>query len=75
MRIRQFMIGQLECLITQLHQSVSPEARFRFVNVAYWASEEAFEAAVARQEFRSIQSASSFNAGLYRTIVPQRATR
>lgn len=37
----------------RLHQALSPEARFQFVNVAHWDSRGAWEAAQARPEFRA----------------------
>ncbi|MGE5762650.1 MAG: antibiotic biosynthesis monooxygenase family protein [Mycobacterium leprae] len=37
----------------RLHQALSPNARFQFVNVAHWDSREAWEAAQANPEFRA----------------------
>jgi heme oxygenase (mycobilin-producing) len=54
---------------TALHQSLHDE-RFRFVNVAQWTSEEAFNAAVRSQGFR--ESASELrwpmSPALYRVV-------
>jgi heme-degrading monooxygenase HmoA len=38
---------------TRLHRSLSPQADFRFVNVALWQSAQAFQAATSQREFRS----------------------
>jgi heme-degrading monooxygenase HmoA len=40
-------------LATSLHRSVGPDPDFRFVNVAHWASAEAFTAAITAPEFRA----------------------
>jgi heme oxygenase (mycobilin-producing) len=40
---------------TALHQSLS-DARFRFVNIAHWASEEEFNAAISSEGFREAAS-------------------
>ncbi len=40
----------------QLHRALSPDARFRFINVAHWASPEAFRAAVTSEGFRRLAS-------------------
>jgi heme-degrading monooxygenase HmoA len=36
---------------TQLHKSLDPNARFRYVNIAVWESPEAFTAAMNHPEF------------------------
>jgi heme oxygenase (mycobilin-producing) len=40
-------------LSTSLHRNVGPDPDFRFVNVARWASAEAFTAAITAPEFRA----------------------
>ena len=54
---------------TALHQSLR-DARFRFVNIAHWTSEEEFNAAVSSQGFQ--QAASDLrwpmNPALYRVV-------
>jgi heme-degrading monooxygenase HmoA len=60
---------------SRLHQAISPQARFQFVNVAHWDSREAWEAASSSPEFRAqigaldphVQAAA--NPALYRAVV------
>jgi heme oxygenase (mycobilin-producing) len=40
-------------LATSLHRSVGPDPDFRFINVAHWASAEAFTAAITAPAFRA----------------------
>ena len=40
-------------LATSLHRSIGPDPDFRFVNVAHWASAEAFTAAITDPDFRT----------------------
>lgn len=54
-----------------LHESFKPEAKFRYVNVAVWDSQQAFQAAVSDPAFRAIAAstdACTGNPALYRTI-------
>jgi len=39
---------------SQLHRAVSPNSRFRFVNVAEWESPQDFQAAVRSPEFQAM---------------------
>jgi heme-degrading monooxygenase HmoA len=48
---RDFLITQDGYLETALHQSLRPDAEFRFVNVARWASPQAFQKATSQPEF------------------------
>jgi heme oxygenase (mycobilin-producing) len=41
---------------TQLHQSLSPDAEFQFVNIARWASPQEFQAAVQDPRFREVSA-------------------
>ncbi len=51
---------------TRLHRALAPDARFRFVNLAEWASPQAFQAAVSSTEFRDIaQGAPPGSPALY----------
>lgn len=43
-------------LDTTLYQAVGPRARFRFVNIAHWASADAFTTAVTSPAFRASAS-------------------
>jgi quinol monooxygenase YgiN len=45
---RDFLSKEPGYVSTALHQSLSPDARFRLVNVAVWESEDAFRAATGR---------------------------
>src|SRR5262245_9905254 len=45
---------------TRLHQSLAPNARFRFINVAEWATVEHFQAALNHPEFAKLREATSF---------------
>jgi heme-degrading monooxygenase HmoA len=48
---RDFLVGQDGYRSTELHRSLGPDADFRFVNVARWASPAAFRAAIAQPGF------------------------
>jgi heme oxygenase (mycobilin-producing) len=52
MRSRPGFVG------SELHRAVSPNARFRFVNVAEWASPQDFRAAVRSPEFQAMAAGS-----------------
>lgn len=49
---RDYLSTQPGYISTALHQSVTPNADFRFVNIGRWASAEAFRAAVESPGFR-----------------------
>lgn len=51
-RAADFMRSQPGFVSTQLHRAVSPNPRFRFVNVAEWGSPQDFQAAVRSPESR-----------------------
>lgn len=53
-RAAEYMRSQPGFVSTKLHRAVSPDAKFRFVNVAEWESPSAFQAAVTREEFRAM---------------------
>ncbi len=55
MRSRPGFVG------SELHRAVSPDARFRFVNVAEWESPEDFQAAVKSPEFQAMAAGSPPN--------------
>lgn len=52
---------------SKLHRSLGPDARYRFVNMAKWASPQAFQAAVAQPEFQAMEKQWSYEheRGLY----------
>ena len=53
-RAADYMRAQPGFLSTRLHRALAPDARFRFINVAEWASPQAFQAAVTSEEFREM---------------------
>ena len=46
--------GQPGFVSSRLHRALTPDARFRFVNVAEWASPQQFQAAVGQESFREL---------------------
>lgn len=67
-RTRDFLSTQDGYLSTRLHRSLSPNADFRFVNVAVWRSEQAFRAATSGTEFRNAPVPFRFHAPLYEVV-------
>ena len=57
---RDFMQRQAGYVSTRLHQSLDPTARFRFINVAEWASPADFQAALNDPEFVKLRQAIPF---------------
>ncbi len=55
-------------LSTRLHESLDPQAGFRFVNVAEWESPQHFQAAIRTEAFEQISRKMPFTASptLYR---------
>jgi heme-degrading monooxygenase HmoA len=56
-RAAEYMRNQPGFVSSRLHRALSPDARFRFINVAEWTSPQDFEAAVRSEEFREIARA------------------
>lgn len=56
---------------TRLHESLDPQAKFRFVNIAQWESPQHFQAAVRTEVFQQIARKMPFasSPALYRVIV------
>ncbi len=69
-RAREFLQTQDGYRSTELHQSLGPDAEFRFVNVAEWASPAAFQAATGQPGFREAAAAIQHRAhpSLYRVV-------
>lgn len=67
-RQRDFLTRQEGYLSTRLHRSLSPDASFRFVNVALWESAQAFRDATSRLEFRNAPLPLRFHASLYEVV-------
>ena len=59
---------------THLHQSLNPQTKFRFINVAEWESPQHFQAAIRTEAFQEIARKMPFAAygSLYRVIVDMR---
>jgi heme oxygenase (mycobilin-producing) len=51
-KTRDYLQSQPGYVDTALHQAVTPDADFQFVNVARWESAESFRAATQRPGFR-----------------------
>lgn len=64
-RQRDFLGTQEGYISTTLHKSLAPTADFRYVNVAQWASPEAFQAATSQPDFRNLTGRFAFHASLY----------
>jgi heme oxygenase (mycobilin-producing) len=67
-RQREFLRAQEGYLSTRLHRSLSPDADFRFVNVALWQSARAFRDATSPPEFRAAPVPFRFHASLYEVV-------
>jgi heme oxygenase (mycobilin-producing) len=67
-RGRDFLQAQDGYRSTQLHQSLSPDATFRFVNVAEWASPAAFQAAIGQPGFPGREMPFPAHPGLYQVV-------
>ena len=57
--------GQPGFLGTRLHRARHPDARFRFVNIALWESEEAFHEAFRHVQIREEQPGVRASPALY----------
>jgi len=54
---------------SRLHRALAPDARFRFINVAEWASPQDFQSAVTSEEFREIaKDAGPGSPALYEVV-------
>jgi heme-degrading monooxygenase HmoA len=68
-RAADYMRRQPGFVSTRLHRAVRPDARFRFVNVAEWASPQEFQAAVTSAEFQELtQGARPGSPALYEVV-------
>jgi heme oxygenase (mycobilin-producing) len=67
-RARDFLQAQDGYRSTALHKSLGPDAEFRFVNLAEWASPAAFQAATAQPDFSGGQMPFPAHPGLYRVV-------
>jgi heme-degrading monooxygenase HmoA len=53
-KARAYLAQQPGYISTRLHRALSPRARFLFVNIAEWASPEAFQAAIGSAAFQEL---------------------
>ena len=49
------------CISTELHQSLDPQAKFRFVNVAHWESAQHYQAASANEAIQKLRTEMPFH--------------
>jgi heme-degrading monooxygenase HmoA len=56
-KTRDYLQTQPGYIDTALHQAVTPQAGFQFVNVAHWVSAETFQAATRSPGFREAATA------------------
>lgn len=54
---------------TKLHRSLDPDARFQFINIAHWESQEAWQAAVSKVRISEQHLPIEANPALYRVEV------
>ena len=57
---RDVMQRQPGYISTRLHRSLDPTARFRFINVAEWATPADFQAAIAQPDMVKLRQATPF---------------
>jgi heme-degrading monooxygenase HmoA len=67
-RQREFLSAQQGYISTRLHRSLSPDADFRFVNVALWESEQAFSDATSQLQSRAAPVPFRYHASLYEVV-------
>ena len=69
-RTRDVLKAKNAYLSTRLHQSLSPEADFRFVNIGRYESPQAFQTAVQDPEFRQAAASLAYRPrpGLYEVV-------
>ena len=68
-RAADYLRQQPGFVSTRLHRALAPDARFRFINVAEWASPQEFQAAVTSDEFRDIaRGAGPGSPALYEVV-------
>jgi heme-degrading monooxygenase HmoA len=65
---RDFLAAQDGYQSTALHRSLGPDAEFRFVNVAEWASPADFQAATAQPDFPGRDMPFAAHPGLYEIV-------
>ncbi len=56
--VAEYMRRQPGFISTKLHRAVSPEAHFRFINIAEWESAQHFQAVISSKEFQRLSAGS-----------------
>jgi heme oxygenase (mycobilin-producing) len=68
-RAADYMREQPGFVNSRLHRALAADARFRFINVAEWASPQDFQAAVSSEQFREIaKGAGPSSPALYEVV-------
>ena len=68
-RAAEYLRSQRGFVSTRLHRAVSPDPRFRFINVAEWESPQAFQAAAMSDGFRKLGAGAPANyPALYQVV-------
>ena len=57
---RDFMQRQKGYVSTRLHRSLTPSARFRFINIAEWETPADFQAALNHPDFAGLRDSIPF---------------
>jgi heme-degrading monooxygenase HmoA len=65
---RDFVQTQDGYIGTSLHRSLAPDAPYRFVNIARWASAEAFRAAIGHPDFPGKAAPHPSHPALYEVV-------
>ncbi len=60
-RAADYLSTQPGFIRSKLHRAASPDARFRFINVAEWETPAAFRAAVSHPEFVKLRDETPFS--------------
>ena len=68
-RAAVYMREQPGFVSSRLHRALRPDARFRFINIAEWATPQEFQAAVSSEEFRELaKGAGQGSPALYEVV-------
>ncbi len=68
-RAAEYMREQPGFVSTRLHRALRPDARFRFVNIAEWESQQDFQAAFGSERFQEIaKGAAPGSPALYEVV-------
>lgn len=58
-RAAEYMREQPGFVSTRLHRALTPDARFRFINIAEWDSPRDFQTAVGSEQFREMAAGAA----------------